>query len=105
MNSYFRVRNLDYDVDLLHLRMSIEATVEDWQKQVGLFYDYNCITEIFLIVALNPLFLLLYFYCHKYFSTGNQQPLLTKPPGGGNPSTRRKQLTLNCHKSWTNFIT
>ena len=41
MNSYFRVRNLDYDVDLLHLRMSIEATVEDWQKQLQMTSDIH----------------------------------------------------------------
>ncbi|XP_052088041.1 intermembrane lipid transfer protein VPS13C-like isoform X4 [Mytilus californianus] len=39
MNSYFRVRNLDYDVDLLHLKMSIDATISDLQKQFQMTSD------------------------------------------------------------------
>lgn len=34
INVYFRIRNLDHHVDLLHLFCSVETTIQDWSRQV-----------------------------------------------------------------------
>ncbi|CAG2212445.1 VPS13A_C [Mytilus edulis] len=47
MNSYFRVRNLDYDVDLLHLKMSIDAKISDLQKQFQMTSDIQAEARYF----------------------------------------------------------
>ena len=35
INVYFRIKNLDHHVDLLHVFCSLDTTIRDWSKQVG----------------------------------------------------------------------
>ena len=35
INVYFRIKNLDHHVDLLHVFCSLDTTIQDWSKQVG----------------------------------------------------------------------
>ena len=34
INVYFRIKNLDHHVDLLHVFCSVDTTIQDWSKQV-----------------------------------------------------------------------
>ncbi|XP_061177627.1 intermembrane lipid transfer protein VPS13A-like [Saccostrea echinata] len=39
INVYFRIRNLDHHVDLLHVYCSLDSTIHDWSKQLHMKAD------------------------------------------------------------------
>nr|XP_034335213.1 vacuolar protein sorting-associated protein 13A isoform X3 [Crassostrea gigas] len=39
INIYFRIRNLDHHVDLLHLFCSVDTTIQDWSRQLHMKAD------------------------------------------------------------------